>query len=406
MTDSAAIPAVPAALGANDGSKAATLRQRFPMISDLRERAIRRLPKFAFDFIDGGAGSEACIGRNFRALEAIEIVPRYSVDYEAISSTTELFGRRYAAPIGIAPMGQPGMVCPGADQHLARAAQKARIPYTLATLGSTTIEAIAPLVPDVFWFQVYRLARNDHAVGFDLIRRAERTGAHVLVVTFDSSARSKRPRDLRNNLIVPLRPTPRMIYESLGAPGWLCSLLTKGMPRLENFAPYIGDKATVNSLAGFVKRELGGNFSWDEIARIRELWPRAMVLKGVLHPDDAERAVSLGIDGIQVSNHGGRVFEGAPGAADVLPGIVRQIGQRATVLMDSGIRSGLDVVRAMALGATATFTGRPFLYGLGALGPEGPQHVIDFFLEEIRTAFGQSGARTVGDVKSVTVRIR
>jgi (S)-mandelate dehydrogenase len=385
-------------------AKAAWRRQRFPTIADLRRRARWRVPRFAFDFVDGGANDEVCIERNIAAFRAVELLPRYCVELKGISTEIELFGSRYAAPIGIAPMGSPGLMWPGAEEYLAGAAQKARIPYVLATPANASIEAVAALAPDVFWFQLYRFPHNDHAITFDLVRRAEAAGARVLVPTVDSAGKSKRPRDIRNGVAVPFPITVKTALQVATSPAWALSLLKHGMPRTENLVPYAGPKPNQVSTARTMQLRSGGSHSWDELKRLRERWPRAFVVKGILHPGDAERAVALGADGIIVSNHGGRHFDGAPASIDVLPAIVAAVGQRATVMIDSGIRGGLDVVRALALGAKAGFTGRPFVYGLAALGPIGAAHVIDLFLDEIHTEFTHVGVRSAAEAATITAR--
>jgi (S)-mandelate dehydrogenase len=384
-------------------SRKASLRQRYPTIADLRRRARWRVPRFGFDFVDGGANDEVCIERNIAAFRAVELLPRYCVDGK-VSTEVELFGRRYAAPIGIAPMGSPGLLWPGAEKHLAREAQRRRIPYILATPANASIEEIAAIAPDVFWFQLYRFPDNDHAITFDLVRRADVTGAHVLVPTVDSAGKSKRPRDIRNGVAVPFPINPWTTFQVLTSPAWALALLRNGMPITANLAPYTGEKATLVSTARTMSLRSGGSHTWDELSRLRERWKRAFVVKGILHPADAERAVALGADGIIVSNHGGRHFDGAPASIDVLPAIVAAVGTRATVMIDSGIRGGLDVVRALALGAKAGFTGRPFVYGLGALGAVGAPHVVDLFFDEIRTEFIHVGVRSVAEAATITAR--
>src|SRR5438876_9091145 len=191
-----------------EGAGKARLRQRYPTIGDLRRRARWRVPRFGFDFVDGGANDEVCIARNIAAFRAVELLPRYCVDGKGVSTEVDLFGRAYAAPIGIAPMGSPGLMWPGAEKHLAREAQRKRIPYILATPANASIEEIAAIAPDVFWFQLYRFPDNDHAITFDLVRRADAAGAHVLVPTVDSAGKSKRPRDIKNGVAVPFPINP------------------------------------------------------------------------------------------------------------------------------------------------------------------------------------------------------
>ena len=381
---------------------AARLRQRFPTIDDLRRRARGRVPRFGFDFVDGGANDEICIDRNTSAFQAIELLPHYCVDGK-VTTDTQLFGKTYAAPIGVAPMGSAGLIWPGAEKLFAAEAQRQCIPYVLATPGNASIEEIAAIAPDVFWFQLYRFPYNDHAITYDLVRRADEAGAHVLVPTVDSAGKSKRPRDIRNGCRVPFPINPWTTWQVLTSPAWTMQLLRNGMPITANLVPY-AEKANQNSTAEVMQLRSGGSHTWEELKRLRDRWKRPFVVKGILHPEDAERAVAMGADGIWVSNHGGRHFDGAPASIDVLPAIVSAVGSRATVVIDSGIRGGLDVVRALALGAKFCFTGRCFAYGLGALGPAGAPHVADLFLDEIKTELIHVGARSVAEAANIKVR--
>jgi len=331
-------------------------------------------------------------------------VPRYGNDVQTVSHGVELFGRQYGAPIGIAPMGFPSLIWPGAEEHLARAAQRARIPYTFGVVAGKPIERIAPLAPDVFWFQLYRYGRNDHVIGFDIVKRADAAGAHVLVLTLDVPSRAKRPRELRNGLVFPYRPDARAIFDVITSPAWLRALSQHGAPRFANLVPYMEKDANPEQVAAFIQREMGGGFTWEEVARYREQWRGPMVVKGILHPDDAERAIALGVDGIQVSNHGGRQLEGAPAAIDVLPAITERVRGRATILFDSGIRSGLDVVRTAALGASAAFAGRAFMFAVAAIGEEGAAYVIDLLVEEIQAALRQLGIPNPPEAASLAHR--
>ncbi len=387
-----------------DNPRFLKLHRRFPTVAYLRQHARSHVPSFAFEYMDGGAGGDGGIARNWNAFDAIELVPRYGVTTTLPPVDVELFGRRYSAPIGIAPMGGPSIVWPGADQYLAAAAQRARVPYVLGLVGGMTVERAAEIAPDVLWFQLYRCFRNEHAIGFDLLRRAQAAGVHVLVLTADVPVRTTRPREVVAGITSPFEPDLRMLAAIVSSPAYLKSLWKHGQPRFGNLKPYAGDTADVNEIAAFVRREMAGAFTWEEIGRYRERWKAPLVVKGILHPADAERCVSLGVDGIIVSNHGGRQVEGLPAAADVLPAIARAVGGWTTVMVDSGIRSGLDVVRAVALGADAAFAGKAFLWGLGALGAEGPLHVVDLMIDEMKAAFGQIGASRPAQARSVTIR--
>lgn len=381
------------------------LALRYPTIEDLRKRARRRVPRFAFDYVDGAAGAgETCKTRNAAALDAVELVPRYGVENFTADTEVELFGRRYAAPVAIAPMGLPGLVWPGGEEALARAAQAARIPFILSSAAGATIERVAELAPDCTWFQLYRMPRNELAINFDLVRRAEAVGVQALMLTLDVPARTKRPRELRNRLIIPYTVGLRTFAHVLPHPAWLLALQRHGQTAFANYQAYAGEKVSNREVVKFVREQSGGSFTWDEVARFRDAWKGPLVVKGILHPHDAERAVGLGVDGVVVSNHGGRQLESAPASIDVLPAVAAAVGDRATVLFDSGIRSGEDVVRALALGAKSTLAGRAFMYGLAALGPRGPSHVANFFFDEIAEAMRQVGTRHCGEIRDLVVR--
>jgi (S)-mandelate dehydrogenase len=383
----------------------AQLHRHYPSIDYLRRRARHHIPHFAFEYADGGSGKDdSAIRRNWAALDAVEIVPRYGVMPSLPPCDVELFGRRYSAPVGVAPMGGPSIIWPGGDIHLARAAQRARIPYTLSTAGGATIEEIARVAPDVFWFQLYRLAKDQHAIGLDLVRRAEATGCRTLVLTLDVPVRTTRPREVATGIAGAFNVNLAILSQIARAPGWALAVWKHGVPRFANLRSYAGANASLNDVIAFAQREIRGAFTWDEVRMYRDRWKGTLIVKGVLHPQDAEKAVSLGVDGVIVSNHGGRQVEALPAAIDALPAIVRQVGERATVMMDSGVRSGSDVVRACALGAAAAFAGKAFLWGLGALGEEGPGHVIDLLIEETQAALGQLGAHSVEETRALAIR--
>ncbi len=387
------------------GPHYAHLHRHYPSIDYLRRRARTHIPHFAFEYSDGGSGKDdAGIKRNWAAFDAVEIVPRYGVMPSLPPCDIELFGRRYSAPIGVAPMGGPSIIWPGGDAHLARAAQRARIPYSLSTAGGATIEEIAAVAPDVFWFQLYRLAANGHAIGLDLVRRAEAAGCRALILTLDVPVRTTRPREVATGIAGAFNIDLAILAQILQAPGWIMALRKHGIPRFANLRSYVGENASLNEVIAFGQREMRGAFTWDEVKMYRDRWKGALIVKGILHPQDAEMAVSLGVDGIVVSNHGGRQIEALPAPIDALPAIVRQVGKRATIIVDSGVRSGSDVVRACALGAAAAFAGKAFLWGLGALGERGPGHVIDLLIDETQAALGQLGAHSVDETRSLTVR--
>ena len=380
------------------------LHKQFPTSAYLRRKAPRNVPRFSFEYGDTGAGDDVGVAHNWAAFDNVKIMPRYGVTNALPPTEVELFGTRYAAPFGIAPMGGPSLVWPGADLLLAKAAQRARVPYTLGVAGGATIEAVAKLAPDVFWLQLYRFAQNDHKIGFDLVRRAQEAGVKVLALTLDVPVRTSRSRESYAGLGGEFKPTPRMIWEMMIRPNWLMALMRNGYPRFATIGHYAGQNPSTNETIRFARREMGGAFNWEEVARYRERWQGPMALKGILHPADAEKAVALGIDGIWVSNHGGRQIEALMPSIDCLPAIVSAVGKRATVILDSGIRSGQDIMRALALGADAAFAGKSFLWALGALGDEGPGYLIDLYMAELRASLGQIGALTLAGAREATIR--
>ena len=385
-------------------SEQLALKRRYPTAFDLRERARRRLPNFAFEYADGGAGIDTGIRRNWDALNSVEMVPRYGKVIAPPPVDTTLFGKSYAAPIGIAPIGGPGTTFPGAETYLASAAQAANVPYTLGLLSGIGIERAAEIAPDVLWLQLYRFSRNNHEIGLDLVRRAEDAGVNVLVLTIDTPTRTTRPREVKSGIMNPFKLTMRLRMDAIRSPHWLGSLWRNGIPRFASLAPYMKPGISIAESAAFIRRESGGAFTWDEVARYRDRWSGPMVLKGIMHPDDAQRAIELGLDGMFVTNHGGRQIDALPAPIDVLPAIADRVAGRATLIYDSGICSGVDVARACALGADAAFAGKSFLWSLGALGDEGPAHLIDLYIDDLSATLGQLGCQDVHELRSVLVR--
>tara|TARA_Y100000815_G_scaffold104650_4_gene93612 strand:+ start:1320 stop:2558 length:1239 start_codon:yes stop_codon:yes gene_type:complete len=382
-------------------------RLRYPVLGDLEEAARRRLPYYVYDYLQGGTGEELSRRRNIEALRGIEIVPRYGVDISSASMSASLFGQTFNAPMAIGPIGMDGAIWPNASSHLAEAAREAGIGYMMSSMSAGSIENAAAIAGENFWFQLYTFAGNDHAVSFDLIRRARDADARMLTVTLDIPGAGRRVRDMRNGLSVPLRVSPKMALGTLLRPAWLAGLARNGLPRFANFAPYCREGASKAEIDAFVsKGRPGGGATWEMVARFRDAWPGAMTVKGILHPADAEKAVSLGLDGVIVSNHGGRQFDPSPATIDVLPAIRAAVGKKSTILFDSGIMSGLDMVKALACGADGVMVGRAFMLGLAALGADGARHVCATLMEEFRIALVQTGACTVSGAKGLAVRHR
>ena len=393
-------------MAGRDG-RLAEWRMRYPSLAELEGPARRRLPYFADDFLHGGTGDELALSRNIAALRGVEVVPRYAVDISKVDTSVELFGRTYSAPVVISPVGLDGSIWPGATRILAEAARDAGIPYMSSTMATATVETVGSILPKGFWFQLYGFPAEEHRVTFDLVRRAEAAGADALAVTLDIPVPAKRVRDMRNGLTVPFRTTPKMAVAALLHPAWLAALAREGMPQFANLAAYCRPGARKAEIDLFVRNgRAGAGITWEVLKRIRDKWPRAMMIKGVLHPADAEQAASIGLDGIVVSNHGGRQFDASPAPIDVLPAIRAAVGKRIQVLMDSGIMSGADVMKAIACGADAVLVGRAFMLGLAAIGEDGGRHVAETFKEELRIVLAQTGACDLAGIGRLAKRHR
>lgn len=379
--------------------------RQYPTVAELETVAQRRIPYFIFDFLQGGTGDEGSRPRNQKALRDIEIVPRYGIDVSSIDTSTKLFGRHYNAPLIIAPIGMDGVIWPGASRYLAETAQEMGLAHMLSTMAAAPLEQVAGFAPDAFWFQLYGIPDNDHHVSFDLMRRAEEAGAHVLAITLDIPLPARRIRDMRNGASIPFSLTPRAVLGTLSRPSWLAALARHGMPRNVNFAAYCQDQPAKSGIETFVRdSKAGSGINWDWLARMRDRWPRAMVVKGVMHWQDAERARELGLDGIIVSNHGGRQFDAAPAPIDLVPVMREAVGPDMTVLMDGGIMSGTDMLKAVAVGADGVMVGRGFMLGLAALGENGARHVASVLMDEFRIALGQTGACTIEGARTLNLR--
>jgi L-lactate dehydrogenase (cytochrome)/(S)-mandelate dehydrogenase len=359
-------------------------------IDDLRRLAKRRLPKIAYDFIEGGLEDERGIVRNEDAFAALSLVPRYGIDVSRVDQSTTLFGRTYSGPLGIAPTGIASLFRPGADLMLAEAAKAANVPFIMSGSSTGLIEDLGRLAPEHGWYQLY--VARDRKISDDMIRRVQDAGLSTLVITVDVPVNSKRERNLRNGFTRPLKMTMKTKLEALRHPGWMVEYLQKGMPLLCNWQRYAPPGATTAEIADFVAEQTPVPVLWRDIESFRRQWPGKLVIKGIMHADDATRCASLGVDGIMVSNHGGRQLDKSPAPIEVLPAIAEAVGDRLTVMFDSGIRRGSDVVAALCLGAKYVFAGRATLYGAAAGGTAGAARALAIFKDEIGRAMMQMGA--------------
>ena len=365
-------------------------------IEDLRELARRRLPRAIFDFFDGGAEDEVTLRANRAAFERVRLLPRVLVNVAEVDTRMALFGKETRLPLAIGPTGGIGAGRPGADLMLARAAKAHGIPFTLATPATASIERVAAEVGGRLWFQLYVV--RDRAFRERLVKRASDAGYEALLLTVDLPVSGKRERDPRNGFVTPYRPNWRNSHDVLGKPGWLLDLLRHGLPGMENFEGYKFSSTKVTDIATAVGREMDAAFDWEELKRLRELWPGKLLLKGVERPDDAERAAAMGCDGVVVSNHGGRQLDGAAPTLDALPEIVKVVNNKLSILLDGGVRRGVDIVKARALGAQAVLTGRATLFGVMAGGEPGARRALEILSNELERAMKLCGVRSIAEI--------
>ena len=356
-------------------------------IADLARLAQKRLPAFAFGYLDGGSGEEAGLRRNRARLDEVLLKPRFCSGISPDTSAT-LFGIRYAQPFGIAPVGMGNLMWPGADLALGRQAKENNLPVVLSTVSTTSMEDMAAVAPDNTWFQLY--VSRQPEINRDLLRRAWAVGIRVLVVTVDVPLAGDRRRDVRNRFVLPFRPGPRFVAEVIRHPSWAMATARAGSPGFPNLSPYTGD-LDGQTLSGFISAQIKDDLSWDDLKELRGLWQGKMLIKGLLAPEDAVLALAVGADGIWVSNQGGRQQDSAPAAIDALAAIRSAVGPDVVVVMDSGIRSGEDVVRAGALGADFVFSGRSFYYGAAAGGAVGAARAVEILKADLRRCMVQIG---------------
>ena len=366
-------------------------------IEDLRRMAQRRLPRAIFDFFDGGAEDEVTLRENRAAFERVRLLPKVLVNVAQVDLRTHIFGQESKLPLAIGPTGGIGAGRPGADLMLARTASAFGIPYTLATPATASIERIAEEVGSARrWFQLYVVRDRDFR--HKLVQRAWNAGYEALFVTVDLAVSGKRERDPRNGFVTPYRPNWRNSRDVLTRPGWLLDIMRNGLPTMANFEGYKFSSTKVTDIATAVGREMDASFDWEELKRLRERWPGKLVLKGVERPDDAERALALGCDGVVVSNHGGRQLDGAAPSLEALPDVVRAVGSRMTVLLDGGVRRGADILKARALGAQAVLVGRATLFGVMAGGEAGALRALEILSSELERTMKLCGVRSIEEI--------
>ncbi len=367
---------------------------RFPALSDLRHRARRRIPKFVWEYLDSGTGTETTKARNRTALDKVGLMPSILHGEFTPDLTTSILGAELPLPFGIAPVGMSGLMWPGAERHLAQAGARLGIPYTLSNVATAAPEDIQDVLGANAWFQLY--PPRDEGIRRDMLDRARAAGFTTLVLTVDVPVASRRERQTRSGLTNPPRLTPRLLAQVALRPAWALGMAKRGMPHMRMLDAY-ANAATANLPANaHVGYMLRTSPDWEYVKWLRDAWQGPLVVKGILRGTDAERLQTLGVDALWVSNHAGRQFDGAPATIEVLPAI-----RRATALpliFDSGIEGGLDILRALAMGADFVMLGRGWHYALAALGPEGPDHLAHILKSDLIANMGQLGARNLRDL--------
>ena len=367
-------------------------------IEDLRLAAQRRLPRALYDFFDGGAEDEVTLRANRQAFQDLRFRPQVLRNVSVIDTQREVFGRFIAMPMATAPTGALGYGYPGADVAIAKAAVAAGIPYILSSTATASMERIAKAVQGRLWFQPYTLKDKDFFFG--LIRRALAADYEALVITVDLPVGGNRERDRRNHFSVPFKFTGHNLWDFASKPAWWSRIARHGMPVMENLLGLAAHQTSASALASSVGRNHDTGFDWAALQQVRDLWPRPLVLKGILHPADAERACAMGCDALVVSNHGGRQLDGAVASLHALPDVLRAVRGRIPVWVDGGVRRGQDVVKALALGAHGVLIGRAMVYGATATGEAGAQRALAILKDELIRTMSLCGTSSLSDIRA------
>jgi isopentenyl diphosphate isomerase/L-lactate dehydrogenase-like FMN-dependent dehydrogenase len=366
-------------------------------VADFRTLAKRRIPRFAFDYLDGGAGDEIGLRRNIEAFDALKLMPRMLVNVEKIDLSTTFFGRSWKMPFATAPIGAGGIMWPGGEEAIARAAVDAGIPYTNATPACISLERVREIAGDNAWFQLY-VGRAEPMVE-DLVNRAEAAGYDVMFVTVDVPVPPRRLRDLKNHFTMPFAWSPSVIWQLMQRPRWSIGTLLNGIPRFANMERYAPIKG-VQPMARYMSSQVTGKFDWESLKRLRDRWKGRIVPKGLMSVEDCLKAKEIGCDGVVVSNHGGRQLGSLPSSIEVLPAIRAAVGKDFPLIIDSGIRSGEHIVKALAAGADFCLLGRAVVYSVAAMGKPGPKMALDLLRAEMEQVLGQIGYPNLAELKA------
>lgn len=377
-------------------SKTDYINPKYAEIEFLRQKARKRIPRFAFEYLDGGCNSEVNLQRNTAEIRDAQFIPQYLSTYGKPDMKTELFGKTYDAPFGIAPIGLQGLMWPGASEILAKAAYEHNIPYILSTVGTASIEKISEITEGNAWFQLYHPAED--SLRNDLIKRAADAECPVLVVLSDVPSFGYRAKEIRNGLSIPPKMTLDNIMQIFGNPTWALSTLAAGQPEFKTLKPYIPKGMSLRHLGLFMNKTFDGRLTEAKLKEIRDLWKGKLVLKGVASTEDVEKCVSIGLDGVIVSNHGGRQLDNGQSSLKAMEPIAEKYQDQIKIMMDSGIRTGPDIAVSLASGADFTFLGRSFMYGVSALGKKGGTHTIALLKKQLQQVMEQLCCLTVDDL--------
>lgn len=374
------------------------INSKYPSVKDLRKRAKFKMPKFAFDYLDGGCNDDINLNKNRTDIQKIELMPNYLSDYDKSLMKTELFGHTYDAPFGIAPIGLQGLMWPNSPEILAKAAMEHNIPFILSTVTTSSIETIAEITEGKSWFQLYHPA--DEKIKNDLLDRAENAGISVLVILADVPTFGFRPKDIKNGLSMPPKMNLNNIIEVIKNPEWTLKTLLYGKPAFKTMMPYIPKGLNLQKLGEFMDITFSGRLNEERIASIRSHWKGTLIIKGIVSEQDAEKAIRLGADGLIISNHGGRQLDAGQSSIVPMTNLAKKYKSKIKIMVDSGLQSGPDIARAMASGAEFTFMGRSFMYGVGALGNEGGNHTISLIKKELLQVMEQLCCEKTSDFKN------
>ena len=368
---------------------------RYPSTELLREKARRRMPGFAFDYLEGGCFSDVNLRRNTEEIREVQLRPAYLRDYAGADLSTELFGKTYAAPFGVCPIGLQGLMWPRATEILSKAAFEANVPFILSTVATASVETVAEITQGNCWFQLYHPAEDQ--LRDKLLQRVADAGVKVLVILADTPAFAYRPKEIRNGLSIPPRMTLRNIFQMCLRPAWSFGQLAAGIPEFKTIKPYIPKGLSMAHLGLFMNKTFSGRLNPARIQTLRDKWKGKLVIKGVVTAEDAETALRLGVDGMIVSNHGGRQLDCGQSTIKPLAELAKEFGSRTTLMIDSGIRSGADIACVLASGAKFTFLGRTFMYGVGALGKHGGEHTITMLKRQLQQVMEQVACERPAD---------